>query len=154
MRLLSLMALFCAFHSLSNAQTKLKIIPHGGAIVVSNLDSSFAWYAPLFELREVSRTTDPGGNYKVSIAESSTFLLELLELKSSLSSESILRDKPAGTHLQGHFKLFFKCDNADQFLKKLSGMKISVPRVWKDDKTGKRNFIINDPDGNMIQFFE
>ncbi|MBS1531563.1 MAG: hypothetical protein JSU01_14750 [Bacteroidetes bacterium] len=42
----------------------------------------------------------------------------------------------------------------DAYLKRLNELKITVPQIWTDATTGKRNFLITDPDGNLIQFYE
>ncbi len=56
--------------------------------------------------------------------------------------------------MQGFFKIGFKITSTDDWLTHLRALKIDVPRVWTDQKTGKKNFIIYDPDGNVIQFFD
>jgi len=38
-------------------------------------------------------------------------------------------------------------------LKRLAALSIATSQIYKDAK-GKRNFLISDPDGNLIQFFE
>jgi hypothetical protein len=55
--------------------------------------------------------------------------------------------------MQGHFKIGFRIADMDACLKHLVALKIIVPQVWTDAKTKKRNFLIKDPDGNLVQFF-
>jgi hypothetical protein len=67
--------------------------------------------------------------------------------------------KFSGTNHREHksrdiLKQGFKVANMDACLKHLNNLKIKVPRVWTDSSTGKRNFIIEYPDENLIQFFE
>lgn len=97
---------------------------------------------------------DPQGQYKIVFLESDRLFLEILQLKGSLVPKELLAGKSPGTQIQGHFKIFFKTDDINGLLKQLSSLKIPVPQVWTDAKTGKKNFIIYDPDGNMVQFFD
>ena len=96
---------------------------------------------------------DPNHDYRIFILESPQFVLELLELKGSLTRKNLLEGKPAGTQIQGHFKIGFKVAEMNDCLKRLADLKINVPQIWTDN-TKKRNFLITDPDGNLIQFFE
>ena len=86
--------------------------------------------------------------------ESENLLLELMELRGSLTRDELLAGKPDWTQIQGHFKLGFKVKNIDDCLKRLAQLNIDVPHVWQDKISGKRNFIIKDPDANLIQFFD
>jgi len=94
---------------------------------------------------------DENAGYNVMILESPTFVMELLELKKSYNPKE---GKAADMRAQGLFKFGFKIKNIDDCLSHLAKLKISVPQVYTDSKTNKRNFLITDPDGNLIQFFE
>ena len=97
---------------------------------------------------------DEGTGYRVVILESPNFSLELLQLNGSLKAKDLLKGKPEDTKIEGHFKIGFKVPDMDACLRYLKSLKIDVPRVWQDANTGKRNFLITDPDGNLLQFFE
>lgn len=96
---------------------------------------------------------DPNQTYNITILESSNFMLELLELKGSIDKADFLKDRH-GAEMQGHFKIGFKVSSAASTIKKLKELNIEVPNVWTDQGTGKKNFLVSDPDGNLIQFFE
>lgn len=128
--------------------------PSFSAVVVRNIDTSVSWYKSVFGLTVKQTMNDAGGGYKITILESPTYMLELLELKGSVPKTEALKSKAAGTETQGHFKVGFRVTNMDACLKHLASLKITVPQVWTDDKTKKRNFLIPDPDGNLLQFFE
>jgi len=129
-------------------------VPYFSAVVVSNVDSSAKWYQAVFAMTVKNKMEDTNHDYRIFILESSQFVLELLELKGSLTRKNLLEGKPAGTQIQGHFKIGFKVAEMDDCLKRLASLKINVPQVWTDTATKKRNFLITDPDGNLIQFFE
>lgn len=127
--------------------------PYFSAVVVKDLSASVKWYQSVFDLKVKSEMKDPNQSYHIIILESPNYLIELLELKGSIDKSSILKDKP-GAQMQGHFKIGFKILDATGVLKKLKELNIDVPNIWSDQATGKKNFLIQDPDGNWIQFFE
>jgi predicted enzyme related to lactoylglutathione lyase len=124
------------------------------AIVVKNVDTSEPWYQAVFKLTVKSRMDDPNGAYKVVILEAPNLMLELIQLKGSVTREEVFAGKPPGTQLQGHFKIGFKVRDIDACLAHLKTVNVNVPKVWEDKSTKKRNFLISDPDGNYIQFFD
>ena len=128
--------------------------PYFSAVVVKNLATSVKWYQSVFDLRVKTQMIDPNQSYRITILESSSYLLEILELKGSLVRKDLLKDKPDGTELQGHFKIGFKISDVNKWLEHLKSLSITVPQVWTDSKTGRKNFLIQDPDGNLVQFFE
>lgn len=128
--------------------------PYFPAIVVNDLGISVAWYKSLFGLKVKTESADITSGYKVAILESENMMIELMELRGSLPREQLLAGKPEGTQIQGLFKIGFKVPNVDACLKRLSQLHIEVPQVWEDKTSKKRNFLIKDPDGNLIQFFD
>lgn len=124
--------------------------------MVTDLGQAVRWYQSVFGLVVKEKMADDTGTYRIAVLESpeSNFQLELLELKDSLPRKSLLEGKPEGTQIQGLFKYGFRVTDMDAWLRHFSDLKVQVPHVWKDDVTKKRNFIISDPDGNLIQFFE
>ena len=92
-------------------------------------------------------------NQKTRLLQSEKFLLELIENKSTLDRKKILAGKPPETQLQGLFKIGFIVDDMDACISHLSSLKVRIDRVYKD-AMGKRNFMITDPDGNLLQFFD
>lgn len=153
MKSLTLLLFFILNGLMGNAQNPFEFKPSGSAVVVSDITKSVQWYQSVFGLREKTRMED-AGNYKVVILEESNIMIELLELKGSVVRSSVLSAKPQGTEIQGHSKIFFTVTDIDQCLAHLKKLNINVPQVWTDQTTKKRNFIIKDPDGNMIQFFD
>jgi predicted enzyme related to lactoylglutathione lyase len=128
--------------------------PYFPAIVVNDLGVSVEWYKSLFGLKVKTESTDIPSGYKVAILESENMMIELMELRGSLPREQLLTGKPEGTQIQGLLKIGFKVPNIDSCLKRLSQLHIEVPQVWEDKASKKRNFLIKDPDGNLIQFFD
>jgi glyoxylase I family protein len=137
----------------SQAQISFDYKPNGSAVIVTDIEKSSKWYQSVFGVTVKSRMEDPKA-YKVVILESPNLVLELLELKGSVPRSEALKGKPDGTQIQGLFKIGFVVTDMDKCLQHLKSLNIDVPRVWTDQSTKKRNFLITDPDGNIIQFFD
>ena len=142
----------CVTHAQSISAFKYE--PYFSAVVVKNVDSAAAWYQSVFDLKINNRINDTERGFRVMILESPAFLLELIENKSWPDQKKLLADKPAGTHIQGFFKIGFRVPDMDACIKRLAGLKIIPDRIYTDSETKKRNFLINDPDRNLVQFFE
>jgi hypothetical protein len=142
--------------SIVRAQTVggFKSEPWFSAVIVDNVDSSTAWYQSVFDLKIKNHIDDSQSGFRVVIMESSTFLLELMENKAWPDQKELLAGKPEGTRIQGFFKIGFKVTDMDACLKRLAALKIIPGRIYTDSETKRRNFLINDPDGNLVQFFE
>lgn len=130
----------------------LDAAPSFSAIVVDDLAASVVWYEDVFGLTVSNQINQTGAN--VTILSGNEFELELLELSGSVNRAETLDAHPQGTQIQGLFKIGFKVENLHAWLTHLETLQIPVPQVYTDPATGKRNFIIADPDGNNIQFFE
>lgn len=154
MGLLSVLILAGAFVTQAQDSAAFKYEPYFSAVIVNNVDSSATWYQSLFDLKIKNRINDTPNGFRVMILESSTFLLELIENRSWPDQKKLLADKPEGTRIQGFFKIGFKVPDIDACLKRLTGLKIVPERIYTDAETKKRNFLINDPDGNLVQFFD
>ena len=153
MRVIITILLLCFGYS-TLAQQSFSYTPYFSAVIVKDIDASVKWYSDVFELRTRDVINDPNEAYKITILESDKLLLELLQLKQSIPKDKALEGQPKGTRLQGHFKIGFRVDDMDASVKRLSSMGIDVSRLVNEQKTGKRNLLVTDPDGNLIQFFE
>jgi len=131
-----------------------KYAPFFSAIIVKNVDTSTAWYQAVFDMKIKNRINDTERGFRVVIMEHSSFLLELIENKSWPDQKQLLFGKPDGTRIQGFFKIGFSVTDLDSCLKHLAFLKIIPDRIYTDSETKKRNFLIEDPDKNLIQFFE
>jgi hypothetical protein len=136
----------------SQDKTATQAHPYFSAIIVNNLDTSALWYQSLFDLK-VRNLPDVPEGFRVAILESTAFVLELIENKSWLDPKKILEGKPEGTQIRGFFKIGFKVDNMDAWISHLKRFNVAVDRIYKDP-SNKRNFLVPDPDGNIVQFFE
>lgn len=122
------------------------------ALIVKSIDSSVNWYQSVLGLKTKFLPGTPQG-IKVAILESPQIVLEIIENNEWLDPKEFLKGKPEGTRLHGYFKIGFKVTAMDAFIEHLNKLNISIPRIYKDD-SGKRNFLVEDPDKNLVQFFE
>ena len=122
------------------------------ALIVKNIDSSVNWYRSVLGLKTKFLPGTPEG-VRVAILESPQIVLEIIENNAWLEPKEYLKGKPEGTRLHGYFKIGFKVIAMDSFIEHLNKLNISIPRIYKDD-SGKRNFLVEDPDKNLVQFFE
>ena len=132
--------------------SSFQVGPYFSALIVKNIDSSVNWYQSVLGLKTKFLPGTPQG-IRVAILESSQIVLEIIENTAWLDPKEFLKDKPNGTRLQGYFKIGFKVTAMDGFIDHLNKLNIPIPRIYKDD-SGKRNFLVEDPDKNLVQFFE
>jgi catechol 2,3-dioxygenase-like lactoylglutathione lyase family enzyme len=137
-----------------NDSSALDPQPYFSAVVVSDLDSSAAWYQSALGLAVRRRMSEPERGFRILELESPRLFVELIENKSSLVPKRLLAGKPEGTLIQGFFKIGFKVSNMDACINHLRSLNIALGQIYKDSASKKRNFLIHDPDGNLIQFFE
>lgn len=133
--------------------TSFKVDPYFSALIVKNIDSSVKWYESVLGLKTRFLPDVPQG-IKVAILESPNIIIEMIENAAWLDPKKLLEGKPEGTRIQGYFKIGFRVTAMDSFIDHLKKLNISIPRIYKDDNSGKRNFLVEDPDKNLVQFFE
>jgi glyoxalase/bleomycin resistance protein/dioxygenase superfamily protein len=145
---------FILMSIVGNSQDKAatQASPYFSAIIVNNLDTSALWYQSLFDLK-VRNLPDVPEAFRVAILESPALVLELIENRSWLDPKKILEGKPEGTHIRGFFKIGFKVPDMNAWISHLKKFNVTVDRIYKD-ASNKRNFLVPDPDGNLVQFFE
>jgi len=148
--LLVFIAVANAAHSQQSAS--FQVDSYFSALIVKNIDSSVNWYQSVLGLKTRFLPGTPQG-IRVAIVESPQIVLEVIENNAWLDPKEFLKGKPEGTRLQGYFKIGFKVIAMDSFIEHLNKLNIPIPRIYKDE-SGKRNFLVEDPDKNLVQFFE
>ncbi|HJS54362.1 MAG TPA: VOC family protein [Chitinophagaceae bacterium] len=149
--------ILCGFiiitHAVQSQQsTSFRVVPYFSAVIVKNIDSSVIWYETVLGLKARFLPDVPQG-IKVAILESPDIVMEMIGNISWPDSKELLRGKPVGTRIQGLFKIGFKVTAMDNFIEHLTKLNILIPGIYKD-ASGKRNFLVEDPDKNLVQFFE
>ena len=149
-----ILAVFILFINIAYAQQPgpYQVDHYFSALIVKNIDSSANWYQSVLGLKTRFLPDVPQG-IRVAILESPKIVIELIENVAWLDPNDFLKSKPEGTRLHGYFKIRFKIVAMDSFIDHLKKLNVSIPRIYKDD-AGKRNFLVEDPDKNLVQFFE
>lgn len=129
--------------------------PYFSAIVVKNIDSSLAWYKKVLGVQLRNRTDAPERGFVQANLHNGEMLIELIQVDSSLSKEKILKGQPPKTTVQGYMKFGFMVKDIDGLYNKLKDQNIKFTgRMVTDPVNNKKTFLVNDPDDNLIQFFE
>lgn len=139
-------------------ETKEVFQPQLVAMWVQNLERSVQWYTDHLGFRSEREITDyPDYHLRAAFLEKEGFHLELLEKQPSYSQEVVLSQ---GQELGGIMKLGFLVQELDALYRqlKVGGVDLvtdigqlagpELGLLWP-----KRYFLIQDPDGNYIQFF-
>lgn len=132
--------------------------PYLVSLSVANLDVSVRWYCEMLGFRETRRLNTLAASLRISFLELNGFRLELIEFKDSVSLAAIRSKFPVvddRARVQGFGKLAFAVTSVGELAASLKSKKVKFARdVTKDKDTGERWFIIEDVDGNWLQFFE
>ena len=125
------------------------------AIIVNDIESSISWYSNNFGFKVLNKIESEEKGFKQANLKCGNILIELIELDSSLSTKSLLKDHPKKTKIDGFFKFGFLVSEFDKWVENLRQSKVEFyGSVVTDNLTGKKILIIKDPDGNRIQIFE
>jgi methylmalonyl-CoA/ethylmalonyl-CoA epimerase len=132
--------------------------PYLMSLSVANLDLSVRWYCEMLGFRETRRLNTPGSSLRISFLELNGFRLELIEFKDSVSLAAIRSKFPAvddRAKVQGFGKLALAVTSIGEAAASLKTKKVKFVReVTQEKDTGDTWFIIQDVDGNWLQFFE
>jgi len=131
-----------------------EVIPYFAAIVVRDIDASIRWYENVFAVKLRNRNDSPERGSKIAVLEADQMILELIQVRSFLSSTDILAGKPERTLITGYTKVGFKSSDLSATIQRLKELNVNFFGDIYTDTSGKRSFLITDPDGNLIQFFE
>lgn len=148
----SILVLFVVAWSHVSAQ---EVKPYFSAIIVSNIDSSINWYKKVFDLKLRNRTDAPERGFIQANLENREMLIELIQVDSSLSRKGILAYHSQGTRIRGFMKFGFVVKDIGALFQRLKDQNIKFTGTTVTDAiSNKKTFLINDPDDNLIQFFE
>ncbi len=149
--------LVMSLFAIAPAQQEKDLIlhPYFAGLVVANLDSSIQWYSDHLNLHLVNRTDRADLGLRQANLRSFTMLIELVELQSTVSPDKALVGLPKGSRVTGYYKFGMVLEDFDDYLAHLESLGTAIHgRVVQDPVSGKRTFLIKDPDGNLLQFFD
>lgn len=125
------------------------------ALNVSNADSTARWYEEMFGIRLLKEIKPADGSAHIRIEGNEFLMVEILQLKDSRSMIDCNLKKDEAHRLGGYFKVgvFVRDAQKAQDYFKSKGVAIRHP-VFSDKETATKSFILEDPNGNMLQFLE
>lgn len=129
---------------------------HFTGLLVKDMDASIAWYRDKLGFKVVDTVNNPNSGYRFALLSWNNTLVEIIAHAKVLSDKQIKAALPDNAGTQGFFKLGFFVDNLEEFQEELKsrGVKILHPVLKAEGFTRKlKLFIIEDNEGNMIQFF-
>jgi|GEM_PF-5214267 len=128
--------------------------PYLLAISVASLDTSVNWYQDNLGFKIVRRAEAPDHTIKMVNVERDGFQIEIVENTSAISVQQKLPGID-GDLVRGFKKIAFRVDDISRWASELKSKKAVFRYDIRDSASfpGKW-FIIEDPDGNWIQFFE
>ncbi|MEP2773931.1 MAG: VOC family protein [Fulvivirga sp.] len=136
-----------AIGSFSQAQD---LSPTFLAIIVSDMDSSIAWYQQKLGFEVVNQTANEARGFKQANLKTASTKLELIEIKNAVNPSDSIKSP-----LIGLFKFGFTTQKFDWWIEHLEQQAAHFHgRVVPDPHSGKRLVLVKDPDGNRIQIFE
>jgi len=133
----------------------MKLSPYRAAISVSNVEVISRWYQDILGFQFIRRMDFDGHGVHIIFLESNGFGFELIERDSSKSKKERMPDLEDTTLLQGITKIGFLVEDIDSVAESMKekGVKI-IYDVTDDPEEDLSWMIIEDPDGNFLQFFE
>lgn len=129
--------------------------PYFTAIIVSDIDASIQWYSDTLGFKVLNQTRDEVRGFKQANLTRGDVHIELIALKTAITPEAVLSERPDKKQIGGYFKIGFRVSDFDRWMAFLTqaGVKFHGD-VVRDPSSGKKMIIIKDPDGNRIQLFE
>lgn len=154
-----LLLLFFAFLVVVNGATAQidQLAPHRIGIIVSNVDSAVVWYQQHLGCRLYKSMDFPEyDSLKIRFLQHPYFDIELVEKKTSIPIKKLLPDYDINkAPLQGLAKVSFRVPHIKEVFARMQQNKVRITIPLTHDKTFDTDFfMIEDRDGNMLQFLE
>lgn len=132
----------------------MDLSPYRAAISVSELNKISDWYQNVLGFQLSRRIDFDNYGVHIHILEHNGFGLELIEKQGAKSKKERLPDLEDNTLLHGFTKIAFFVEDIDVLADQLEEKNVKVIFGVADDLEDKSSWMmIEDPDGNVIQFF-
>ena len=132
----------------------LEALPFFFALSVKDVDASADWYGRLLGLT-VRRSVDLGeGRPRIRLLAGEGSSLELVEAAGSLGIDGVEPPIERRFLLRGVFKVGFRVPDLEETDRRLAKLEIPLRgRVFTESDGSMRSLQVEDPDGNVLQFF-
>ena len=133
----------------------MKLLPYRAALSVSNVNKISKWYQDVLGFKFTRRMDFDDYGVHIEFLETNGFGIELIEKQGSKSKQERMPDLKDTSLLQGLTKVGFLVENIEDVSASLKEKEVKIVfDVTDDPEEDMRWMIIEDPDGNIIQFFE
>jgi hypothetical protein len=151
--LLALVSFIIARASAQSITTTSTVRPSFIGLFVHNIDSMMHWYEHKLEFN-VLQFKKPKPDLGFAMLEWNGLWIEMIQNPKTLSRDSIHEQFPEAKDAEGFFKLGFYTSDLETLEKKFrqQGIKFVYP-MMTNDTFKMRLFIIKDPEGNWLQFY-
>lgn len=129
---------------------------HFTGLFVSNLDAALAWYRDKLDFEVIDTVNNTGSGYRFALLAWNGTLIEMIEHPNIITGEQIKECYPENTGIRGFFKPGFYVKDLEEYQDNLKSRNVTIlyPVLKAEGFARKlRLFIIEDLEGNMIQFF-
>ncbi len=121
---------------------------------MSNRSRSVAWYTNVLGFRVEEQSDLADARLRIAMLERDGFELELVELGGSRSARELLPGNDNPAMIQGFGKLAFSIPDLDAWATRLRSHGVRFIHAPAEDAIHRtRWFIVQDVDGNWLQFF-
>jgi extradiol dioxygenase family protein len=132
--------------------------PFLSAMSVADIDESVRWYKDNLGFSELSSSDYPDSSLRIRVLTLEDFRIEMIEFRNSVPISKVSEKFPAiddRSKLIGFTKLGFRTDDLTAIAERLRNSKVTfLYDITEDNERRMRWFIVTDPDGNWLQFFE
>ena len=124
-------------------------------IYAQNYDATVSWYASNFGFQTQKEVVNEAGNIRIGFFDNGAFELEIYaDIVPEDAAVRLQRDR-YGMPSEGFVKLSLETDDLQNLADSLRANGVEFVRETKesDRKSGQSWFMVQDPDGNLIQVF-
>ena len=124
------------------------------ALLVSDANKTAEWYRDYLGFSVTRSVEGPGGASRIIMLEQHGVLMEIIEARDSFKLNSVTQRRT--DQLEGIRKFGIVVDgkNFDALHTSLAGKEATfIGNVFTDDDLKMRSFIVQDNNGNLVQFF-
>jgi catechol 2,3-dioxygenase-like lactoylglutathione lyase family enzyme len=129
---------------------------HTIALSVANLEHALHWYATNLGFRLLQRRDYPEEQLYTVIIGGVGFQLELIQKEASVSPARFLQEDDPPTLMQGFIKMVIQTHSLTSLYDTLkqNGVTFVYPDIEETPGVWGKWFMIEDEDGNLLQFIE
>ena len=109
----------------------------------------------MFNLESHNRVDNSERGFRQANLRNEQMLIELVELQEMITPGEVLKTISPKAQITGVYKIGFTVDDIDSWHDQLEKFNVEFyGNIVTDVVSGKKTFLIKDPEGNTLQFFE